>query len=630
MRISNANKGVTLLELLLTVGLLAIILGAIYGVFIIGLRSWKTEDPQFLLQQEVTTAVNRMERELKKASGVTRALDKTIEFNVFPGNVPLIDDNTVSLWHFNEGAGTIVGDATGNNNGSLKGVEEPAWTTEGEDDKALKFDGIDDYVNCGNGSTLNITDKLTIEVWIQPAGSADEAIVYKDGAYRLYINSSHKLVGSIYYSGVWHDVISSSSIVRNESTWTNVSLTYNKDEGTGEELKLYINGAIDVTGNHTTSINTSPHNLYIGKDHNNEQYPFEGVIDEVCISNDVRRTRISCCSATGSYFSVSGNLDDKLTLTIKGTSWQLIDGYTKNFTINYYDEDYNELIPPAGTATQAERNNIKIVKVSLELEKDEAKSGLENSTTLRGELPGEAEEEGGLVGYWKMNEHFWNGTAGEVIDSSGNNNHGTAKNGANTSVGGKIGRCGYFDGNNDYIDVGSDSSLDVNKVTVMAWVNVNLYHNGKILCKSPQNSTNIDFLFSIGTDAKAYFRHYDGSSWHGVGSNDRMYSDRWYHIAGTFDGASWKIYIDGEVNGVTNDEVALSTGGALEIGRYYHSTPRQYFNRLIDEVKIYNRALSGEEIKEEAFGFTDSKKDDFTGTYDNTIWESDYVGLAHP
>ena len=622
MRTRNLCKGITLIEVLLSTVIISLMMGAVVIIYTGAMRNWNLMDPKSLLQQEATIAINKIERQLKKAGSIYHASDKSVTFSHLPFVAPKVDSYTVSLWRFDEGSGTAAEDKTRNNNATLgSGGSQPDWVGDdtGISKDALKFDGIDDYVEVSDSSSLDITDKLIIEAWIQPdSGSSEEAIVYKEGAYRLYINTDNKLVGSIYYSGGWNDVTSAGSIVKNSGAWTHVSLTYDRDEGTGEELKLYINGHNVAAANHTDLIANSANNLYIGCDCDNNRYPFDGVIDEVRVSNDIRRTKISW----------GGNPDDKIVLEVSGISHQLNDECnTDTFVVSYYDGDYNAV---TDTSTQANRNNIKIVKILLALEKDSQKFSLENTITLRKELTGEAKEEGGLVGYWKMNEPSWNGTAGEVIDSSGNNNHGTAKNGANTSAGGKIGRCGYFDGNNDYVDVGSDSSLDVDKVTVMAWVNVNLYHNGKILCKSPQNSTNIDFLFFIGTDAKAYFRHYDGSSWHGVGSNDRMYSDRWYHIAGTFDGMSWKIYIDGEVNGVANDEVTLSTGGALEIGRYYHSTPILYFNRLVDEVKIYNRALSGEEIKEEAFGFTDSKKDDFTGTYDDTIWESDYVGLEHP
>ena len=70
----------------------------------------------------------------------------------------------------------------------------------------------------------------------------------------------------------------------------------------------------------------------------------------------------------------------------------------------------------------------------------------------------------------------------------------------------------------------------------------------------------------------------------------------------------------------------------VRIGAFLPSCPTygSYANGLIDDVRIYNRSLSPEEVKEKA-GFIDSTQSDFdAGTYVETIGESDYVGLEHP
>lgn len=133
---------------------------------------------------------------------------------------------------------------------------------------------------------------------------------------------------------MWHDAVSSSDIVRNGSTWTHTALGYNKDEGGTEELKVYINGVIEGTSDSSDFIAVSSSNLYIGCDHDGEQYPFGGVIDEMRIS------------FTGAELLLANN----------ERSWQLADEYVATFQIDYYDTGYNRLIPPIGTDTQLERN----------------------------------------------------------------------------------------------------------------------------------------------------------------------------------------------------------------------------------------------------------------------------------
>ena len=83
----------------------------------------------------------------------------------------------VGCWLFNEITGETVFDLSGNgNNGTLEnGV---AWSSEG-----LKFDGGDDYIDCGNNENLNIANVITLEAWIKTTSSDElyESIVSKGG-----------------------------------------------------------------------------------------------------------------------------------------------------------------------------------------------------------------------------------------------------------------------------------------------------------------------------------------------------------------------------------------------------------------------------------------------------------------
>jgi len=73
----------------------------------------------------------------------------------------------ISYWRFDENSGTIARDSIGNNDGTITGA---TWTT-GVNGSALRFDGVDDYVHVPHSDDFNITNNLTLEVWIKPAGS---------------------------------------------------------------------------------------------------------------------------------------------------------------------------------------------------------------------------------------------------------------------------------------------------------------------------------------------------------------------------------------------------------------------------------------------------------------------------
>jgi len=90
----------------------------------------------------------------------------------------------------------------------------------------------------------------------------------------------------------------------------------------------------------------------------------------------------------------------------------------------------------------------------------------------------------GLVAYWKLDEDSWTGTPGEVVDSSGYGNHGTAYGGATTTASGKLGPAGDFDGKDDYINCGNDASLSItDELTLKAWVKSDSNDDGYIIDK---------------------------------------------------------------------------------------------------------------------------------------------------
>jgi hypothetical protein len=213
--------------------------------------------------------------------------------------------------------------------------------------------------------------------------------------------------------------------------------------------------------------------------------------------------------------------------------------------------------------------------------------------------------ETGLVGSWHFNE----GSGTTAFDSSGNNNHGTLYSGTTVCsnpptagcpqwVDGKFGKALSFDGVDDYvrIPVSSGSSLDFagkNKITVVAWV--------KALSSVTANADTF-----IGQDTSFFmrWRQGGGNNW-GVGIYNGAWRElsvpgalnTWTHLALVYDGSILKLYKDGVL------AASLATSGNLvanvkeiNIGRFPTATT-QRFNGIIDEVRIYNRALSDAEIQ---------------------------------
>ena len=96
-----------------------------------------------------------------------------------------VDPDLAGWWKFDEGSGTIAYDSSGNGNDGIF-VGDPQWVP-GKIGGALEFNG-DDYLNCGNGPSLEIRDEITIAFWFQVEAFQNtwEAFFSKgDNAYRV-------------------------------------------------------------------------------------------------------------------------------------------------------------------------------------------------------------------------------------------------------------------------------------------------------------------------------------------------------------------------------------------------------------------------------------------------------------
>ena len=209
----------------------------------------------------------------------------------------------------------------------------------------------------------------------------------------------------------------------------------------------------------------------------------------------------------------------------------------------------------------------------------------------------------GLVAEW----HFDEGSGSVLEDSSGNGNDGTIY-GA-TWVDGKYGKALSFDGVNDYVDCGNDDSLSWGSAdySICAWVKragdfgyVNVIV-GKHVGWGDYRGWYLRFGIPGGTNKLEFNNNYD-SSWNGNGvvKSDEEYTDQnWHYICGVLDGGNNKVrlYVDAiEIeNDAGSNTYDINNSASLWIGAKSNG---EYFNGIIDEVRIYNRALTANEIKE--------------------------------
>jgi len=207
--------------------------------------------------------------------------------------------------------------------------------------------------------------------------------------------------------------------------------------------------------------------------------------------------------------------------------------------------------------------------------------------------------EDGLVGYWHLDE----GTSTLAYDNSGYGNNGTLYNtptwqGSNNC---KAGKCLDLNGTNQYIEVSSNTTLDLASVgTVAAWIKIPSSWSGSsypnVVGKGANAGWDTDgwSLYAFGPASNAIgvgFRN--GGTTLNISFTNTL-KDQWVHIVGVWNGSMVLIYQNGVLKNSTGQAInPPSTSSPVTVGK---DNGGQYFDGLIDEVRIYNRALSAAEI----------------------------------
>lgn len=201
----------------------------------------------------------------------------------------------------------------------------------------------------------------------------------------------------------------------------------------------------------------------------------------------------------------------------------------------------------------------------------------------------------------------WYRAENNALDSNGTN-HGTLQNGAGFALG-KVGQSFNFDGTDD--SVGLSLTQTFQNITLEAWVKplsaVNDTINQELILGQAGFGSQIVVIpgTSGGMRVKIQYRDTSNSFTQLTATADIPLDD-WSHLVGTFDGTTLKLFINGvldtQLNPLNTTVQTCATpyfiGGFQTVTDCNNITnqPFQFFNGLIDEASIYNRALTDAEI----------------------------------
>jgi hypothetical protein len=193
-----------------------------------------------------------------------------------------------------------------------------------------------------------------------------------------------------------------------------------------------------------------------------------------------------------------------------------------------------------------------------------------------------------LISWWKFD--------GDADDSAGSND-GTLHGDPNW-IAGQIDDALQFDGQDDYVDCGDIDEIDgTTNLTITAWINTNSISVDKLISRKGQDKP--PYYFWVRSDYTISFGIFRSTNTYMATTTETISPNQWFFVAGTYDGETIRTYINGIEKATNTDPSGAinSNSATVTIGYPYPGTwPNSWFDGAIDDVRIYDRALSAEEV----------------------------------
>ena len=569
---------------------------------------------------------------------------------------------------------------------------------------ALNFDGTNDFVNCGNAASLNITSQITLSAWVKPrtAGNgAHQSIILKgDTSYAIKFHQWGNIEFFIYAGGWRTDTLPVGDTAKFNNVWHHLTGTYD-----GRQLKLYLEGELKSTVNYVGAIARNAANVNIGRDADGggRRY-FNGIVDDARIYNRVISAaevkKLANPEKASMPIPATSGIISQPTVTLQwdaglyaaqhdvyfGETFDDVNSATISTAVIYKGHQSQNLYPATGAMAvelgktyywridevdatgninrgeiwsftvqplvaynPSPANEAKYVDLDADIAWSAgfkaqshdvyfgtSRDAVANATTSSPEFKGNvttttyalAKLQNNTIYYWRIDERNNDSTVsnGDVwrfvtmpfipvtdtslvgwwkldddggtvaLDWSGQGNHGTV-------IGDPQWMSGYdegalnLDGYDDCVNCGDPAILNItNAISILVWLKTD----------TASNSTNQSYVIKGDSGANGYgLRHSAANNLQFRISNtanvetpvDSSFNDVWHHLAGTYDGSQLRLYIDGEVQATTASPGTISTSTYnFNIGREPVGN-RYIYDGAIDDVRVYNRALTEQEVK---------------------------------
>ncbi len=497
----------------------------------------------------------------------------------------------VAAYGFDQGSGTVAPDSSGNgNNGTIANA---TWTT-GRFGGALNFNGTNAYVNLPALGTF-YNSGFTLEAWVKKASTTqvDKGVLGSwtgdsNGGPMMWVDH----IQGHYYLTLSKGLSNylDSGTTPSAGTWQHVAATYD-----GSTARFYVNGTLVASQPWTASVGDA-NTWKIGAYGSSATGFFDGSIDEVRIYDhalDAGSIQTDMNTPIGPIDSSPPSTPTGLTQT-GGTTTTVNVSWTAsndNVGVTGYDvyRDGNLVTTTSGTTFSLTGLDCGKTYAVAVVARDAA--GNSSGPATVNASTSACGSGSGLVAAYSFD-----GGSGTVLsDVSGNGNNGTIV-GAAWTTSGRYRSALHFNGNGDRVDLPALGTFYNNGFTVEGWVKKDTANRSDegIVGTWDSGAGGGPMLWIDYTTAHIDLTLAQGGSNY-LDSGQLATAGQWEYLTGTYDGSTARVYVNGSLVASKSFFGSVGNSNAWRIGAY-GGTPTGFFDGTIDEVRIYNRALSAGEV----------------------------------
>jgi len=549
------------------------------------------------------------------------------------------DSTYKGVWHLRETPTGTFYDSTSNSNDGTGYNLQSDDQVDGQIDGSIDFDNTQDYINCGNDTSLKVgSSDFSLSLWFKYDGVSTGVLAGKGAVlmarrYRLSIESGPgMLLAAIDDNTVAKNIYSTSTY--GDNLWHHISMVRD-----GNNLRLYIDGEedpnspLDITGyGSLDEIESFYINAFRSEVGGTLGYWSSANTDEVRVARlaltpDWIATEYSNQYDAKSFYTIGAEIqvqtidfDYKKDIVIDHTK---VDADLTGFPllINIFDSDLKtktqldgddiifesggvmlpheiDLFDPYYNSTHAQL--VAWVKADLSSITDTVVTMYYGNEEVTNQEDPAGVWDDNYIGVWHLGDAT--GGSNAIKDSTSQANHGTD---FGSPIFGESGMIGDAIGFNDgpYIQIQDSLSLDsiTTGITISVWTKADPYvWETPVIVKGGEDSGAFSLFYWRSSDTNDLCYYLDGVSGGTQHTGEAVTRNDWMHVVLTYDGSYVRVYKDGTLAStqvIPSTPSIISNNEPLYFG--YESDYSDYFLGVIDEARISTSAQSLEWISTE-------------------------------